>query len=86
MSEKNSKGFIAAREKFWSEVDADEKCRRLRKQVKRLETEITSLSKLIAGLLDHEHLNGRILQPLYGMGNGNTGFATNYNDKDDVYF
>lgn len=41
------------REKYWSEIDTDEKIKRLRERVKYLEKRIESMSKKIAKLEDH---------------------------------
>lgn len=45
----------AFREKYWSELTPGERIDRTRERVKRLDTEVDRLSRLVADLMTHEH-------------------------------
>lgn len=59
----------ASREKYWSEITADERIARLRSELKRTQRRCEEQGKLIAKLVvrseDHEHgANGRPVMPI----------------------
>ena len=58
-------GCKVSREKYWSESDPEEKCRRLRDEVKRMQRQIQETAKVVANLSVHAHgPDGKVLIPL----------------------
>ena len=75
------------REKYWSEIGIEEKVERMRREVKSLKSFMHVLSDKIDRLLEHSHLEGKIVIPLdrYGRGGEENAFSAG-GKKDDVYF
>lgn len=61
--EKSSLGF-ASREKYWTELTADEKIERMRQVFKAKEDLIRRLESRVEKLLIHSHSDGQISVPL----------------------
>ena len=75
------------REKYWSELNADEKIKRMREQVRYLERRLEGMSRKIDNLGNHNHLEGKIVVPFnsYESTSEKAGQTRNTN-PDDVYF
>ena len=75
------------REKYWSEIDTDEKLKRLREHVKYLEKRIERMSKKIDKLEDHHHIYDKIVIPLrYNTSLSEVERRSIGPNPDDVYF
>lgn len=73
------------REKYWSESDLEEKCKRLRTEVKKLQYLLSEQSILVKKLMKHNHLGNDIVAIIererkFEGSRGLKGFG------DDVYF
>lgn len=81
----------AARQAYWSEVPLDEKCERLRSEVKRLQRDMGRVLESIALLLVHDHnARGEIVATLDSIRTsgirGQEEARGRGPGKDDVYF
>jgi hypothetical protein len=75
---------LAMREKYWAEIDAPEKCQRLRLQVKRLQQELIEMQKILSDLQHHSHMpDGRLMLPFCS---GPQPSTWHVDMKDDEYF
>jgi hypothetical protein len=55
-----------SRNKYWSEIDPEEKCKRLRQEVNRMQRTIREVAKVVYNLADHSHAqNGEVLIPIH---------------------
>ena len=75
----------ANRPKYWSEIDLEEKCRRLREEVKRLRRELYETAKVVLNLSQHKHADSEIVIPLNNPGGG-LDDRRRVTEGDDVYF
>ncbi len=74
-------------EKYWSEIDETEKCRRLRRVVKGLQREVRALTQVVEKLTTHQHVDGSLYVPLFPPNEPsfNT-FRLYEKEGDDVFF
>ena len=76
---------VPYREKWWSEIDSDEKIERMRKEVKRIDRAISRMRAQIYRLNHHLHgEQGELLQKL--LTTQEEGIVPFDKDGDDVYF
>ena len=64
MIEQEQEQAKACRQAHWSEIDYLEKIERIRREVKRLQAQVVSLSKLVNKLEEHRHQEGQLVVPL----------------------
>jgi len=78
----------AVREKYWSELTPGERIDRTRERVKRLDTEVHRLSRLVAELMTHEHgASGEPVISIDPYRRGDTGMPMAQSEAgDDLYF
>ena len=73
----------AGRDKYWSELDTEEKCKRLREQVKTLQRHQREMAIMLRKPSDHSHDGGKVMVPLYDPCGGE---PIRQPTGDDVYF
>lgn len=73
----------AMREKYWSELDSEQKIKRMRGIVRAQQQRIDRLERFVELFKHHEHLEGDILVPLEDPGAVHTCLPV---DLDQVYF
>ena len=57
---------MCAREKYWSELDADGKVERMRRRVKSLQRQVEELQSIVRAMKEHSHTSqGIIVVPLH---------------------
>ena len=76
----------ASREKYWSEINSEEKTARLRHRVKELESSLGELRNQLGKLLKHQHGDSGLLLPMDTyLGQSERAYARGEADED-VYF
>ena len=83
-----------SREKWWTEIDADEKANRTRQELKRLQRDVSELKSMVTKLLQHDHKDNRIVYfetfPEYSIQYGHSpltiGLGGHSLNPDEVYF
>jgi len=73
------------REKWWSEIDLEEKTARLRRRVKQIEEDLRGLRDNMWRLGEHTHGNGGVLVPMDTYSTS-MGLIDEGEIDDDVYF
>ena len=87
MSDIGEQWCKASREKYWSEIDADEKIARLRKEVKCLQLLLSDVRDQVQRLGRHSHdQRGEIVIRLLDSGGPMMGSIGRHGDTDDIYF
>lgn len=78
----------AVRVKYWSEITPDERIDRTRSRVKRLDTEVDRLSRLVADLMTHQHsASGEVVISMDPYRRGGAGVPMAQSEAgDDLYF
>ncbi len=74
------------REKYWSELTADEKIERQRRVIKANAVEIRRLSDNVRDLLRHRHLDNEIVVELRSFRNDVACGQPIMANNDDIYF
>lgn len=76
-----------SRNKYWSEVDPEEKCKRLREEVNRMQRTVREVAKVVDNLADHSHSqNGEVLIPIHKKGGMSEEASNKIERGDDCYF
>ena len=76
-----------SRDKYWSEVDEKEKCKRLRREVQSLQFRMKEQSTFIKKLLLHAHLGNELVTVLQPDDEPKfEDIRLNVSQGDDVYF
>ena len=73
------------RQKLWEELDDQEKIERCRKVLKEQERTIRKVIDYANRLIEHEHLNGKIVQPVGHPNSESTG-GFYYRKRSDEWF
>jgi len=76
----------ASREKWWSEIDSEEKTARLRHRVKELENDLRELRQKLGGLLKHTHGEKGLLVPMDTYTGQSERAYSRGKTNDDIYF
>lgn len=77
----------ARREKYWSEIEPDEKCKRLRQIVKSLDARLGVLERQLHELQHHEHSAQGLMAPIHcGPVDQPERSGRHKGPGDDVYF
>jgi len=76
------------RMKYWGEIETEDKCERLRSQVKRQEKQIKRLMQFVQSMRNHSHsTTGEIVVPLRGnFGDGDEAEHPRQIENTEVYF
>jgi hypothetical protein len=75
------------REKYWNELDWEEKVERMREVVKRLERALEKLSNSYLQLERHDHLDGQLVIRLSDLYHEQAYYGGRYRpNKDEEYF
>lgn len=85
MDNLQAKGSGPQRDKHWEELDADGKIERCRRVIKEQENIIRHLNDYVNRLIGHEHLNGKIVQPI-GHPNAESTGGFYYRKRSDGWF
>lgn len=78
--------IIQMREKYWSEIDTEEKTTRLRQRVKKLEDSLEKLKNQLRMLLEHQHGETGLLIPLDTYSGESERAYKRSETGDNVYF
>ena len=82
-----SENCMPMREKYWSELDVDEKIERIRKEVKALMSSRTNFFNRINELEEHSHDKmGDVVVKIHGRYGGSESLGKIGQYDDDVYF
>ena len=74
-----------SREKHWEELDDEGKIARLRQVIKNQETLITRMANYLSELVEHEHMDGKMVKRLsHPQQESYSGF--HYRKRDDKWF
>lgn len=73
-----------SRNKYWSEVDTEEKCKRLREETKRMQRKFDMVMSSLSQLLSHEH--GKKGNLLVGLNSTHGEDQPRRTTGEDVYF
>ncbi len=74
-----------SRQKYWSEIDDQEKIRRLREEVKQLKRRFENIASIVDKLSDHDHADGKVVTPLHSRF-GQAESDGSRGDGDEAYF
>lgn len=80
------KEMKTSRQKWWSEIDSEEKTARLRHRVKELESSLGELRNQLRKLLKHQHGDRELLIPLDTYSGESERAYARGKTNDDVYF
>jgi hypothetical protein len=76
-----------SRQKYWSEIEVEEKTKRLRDELKRAQREVGELRGVVEALTNHTHKDGRVLTDLrFGALRDFSQPRMRHDKGDDVYF
>lgn len=75
-----------SREKYWSEADPDLKANRCREKIIALACRIADLERVVYKLMEHDHLNGKIVAEVSGNRGEKDGSVWDKIRKTDVVF
>lgn len=77
---------LTSREKYWSEIDDAERIKRMRSEVKSLQTTIRYQGHLIEKLLNHKHSDGDLVYKIDRFNDQTIGGGFLTRNDDETYF